>query len=131
MVLVGYEKKPVGKGQWEITATVANQGKNAVQNVSALVRVLDAKGKPVTTGSGSVLGRLDPGKQGTITARVAEEAEPAQVAVDLSWQEIRPVPTPRKPAPAGLPKPQRAGLAAPAAPARRPRRPHPTRCRQT
>ena len=27
------------------------------------------------------------------------------MAVDLSWQEIRPVPTP-KPAPAGLPKPQ-------------------------
>jgi len=118
VVLVGYEKKLVGKDEWAITATVANQGKNAVQNVSALVRVLDAKGKPVTTGSSSVLGKLDPGKQGTITARVALDTEPPQVAVDLSWQEIKPVPTPAaKPGPAGAPKPpgQASMPAAPAA----------------
>ncbi len=117
VVLVSYEKKLVGKGEWAITATVANQGKDAVQNVSAVVRVLDAKGKPVTTGSSSVLGKLDPGKQGTITARVALDAEPPQVAVDLSWQEIKPVPTPAaKPGPAGAPKPpgQASMLAAPA-----------------
>ncbi|HQT94238.1 MAG TPA: FxLYD domain-containing protein [Thermoanaerobaculaceae bacterium] len=117
VVLVSYEKKLVGKNEWAITATVANQGKDAVQNVSALVRVLDAKGKPVTTGSSSVLGKLDPGKQGTITARVALDSEPPQVAVDLSWQEIKPVPTPAaKQVPAGAPKPP--GQASmPAAPA--------------
>ncbi len=108
VVLVGYEKKPAGKGEWTITATVANQGKDAVQNVSALVRVLDATGKPVTTGSSSVLGKLDPGKQGTITAGVTMETEPAQVAVDLSWQEIKPAPTPsaKNPANGTPPKPQ-------------------------
>ncbi len=108
VVLVSYEKKAVGKGEWAITATVANQGKNVVQNVSALVRVLDATGKPVTTGSSSVLGKLDPGKQGTITARVALDTEPPQVAVDLSWQEIKPVPTPvaKNPANGPPPKPQ-------------------------
>jgi hypothetical protein len=118
VVLVSYEKKLVGKGEWAITATVANQGKNAVQNVSAVVRVLDAKGKPVTTGSSSVLGKLDPGKQGTITARVALDTEPPQVAVDLSWQEIKPVATPAaKQVPAGAPKPggQASMSAAPAA----------------
>ncbi len=91
-----------------------------MQNVSAVVRVLDAKGKPVTTGSSSVLGKLDPGKQGTITARVALDSEPPQVAVDLSWQEIKPVPTPAaKPGPAGAPKPPgQASMPAAPAPAR-------------
>ncbi|MDD5562325.1 MAG: FxLYD domain-containing protein [Thermoanaerobaculaceae bacterium] len=113
VVLVGYEKKPAGKGQWTITATVANQGQNPVQNVSALVRVLDAKGKPMTIGTSSALAKLDPGKQGTITARVALDTEPPQVAVDLSWQEIRPVPTPAaKPAAASQPRaPGQAALA--------------------
>ncbi len=108
VVLVGYEKKQAGKGEWTITATVANQGKDAVQNVSAVVRVLDATGKPVTTGSSSVLGKLDPGKQGTITAPVTMDTEPPQVAVDLSWQEIKPVPTPaaKNPANGTPPKPQ-------------------------
>ncbi len=115
VVLISYEKKLVGKDEWAITATVANQGKDAVQNVSALVRVLDAKGKPITTGSSSVLGKLDPGKQGTITARVALDVEPPQVAVDLSWQEIKPVPTPAgKPMPASAPKPPgQASMSAP------------------
>jgi hypothetical protein len=107
VVLVGYEKKPAGKGAWEITATVANQGKNAVQNVSGLVRIVDDKGKAVTTGSGSVLAKLDPGAQGKITARVATDVDPAQVIVELSWQEIRPGPTAAgKPATPAVPKPQ-------------------------
>jgi hypothetical protein len=102
VVLVGYEKKAAGQGQWEITATVSNQGKSPVQNVSAVMRVLDAKGKPMTVGSSSVLSKLDPGKQGTISARVALDTEPPQVAVDLSWQEIRPA---TKPTPPAAPKP--------------------------
>jgi hypothetical protein len=110
VVLVSYEKKKVSEGEWEILATVANQGKTAVQGVSALLRVLDDKGKPVATGSGSLSGKLDPGKQGTIGARVSVQGEPVQVAVDLSWQDIRPVPKPAgSPAPApaaAAPKPQ-------------------------
>ena len=71
VVLVSYEKRKVAEGEWEISATVANQGKTPVQGVNALMRVLDDKGKPVATGSGSLSGKLDPGKQGTITARVS------------------------------------------------------------
>ncbi len=94
VVLVSYEKKKVSEGEWEILATVANQGKTAVQGVTALMRVLDDKGKPVATGSGSLSGKLDPGKQGTVAAHVSVQGEPVQVAVDLSWQDIRPVPKP-------------------------------------
>jgi hypothetical protein len=101
VVLVSYEKRKVSEGEWEISATVANQGKTPVQGLTALMRVLDDKGKPVATGSGSLSGKLDPGKQGTITARVTVDGEPVQVAVDLSWQDIRPAPKPvASPAPA-------------------------------
>jgi hypothetical protein len=110
VVLVSYEKKKISETEWEILATVANQGKTTVQGVSAMMRVLDDKGKPVATGSGSLSGKLDAGKQGTITARVSVQGEPVQVAVDLSWQDIRPVPKPAgSPAPApaaATPKPQ-------------------------
>jgi len=97
VVLVSYDKRPAGKGQWDITATVSNVGKNAVQAVSAFVRVIDVQGKPLASGSGTMPGKLDAGKQGTITARVIMEGEPSQVAVDLSWQEVRPAPTPIAP----------------------------------
>jgi hypothetical protein len=94
VTLVSYEKKKVGEGEWDIIATVANQGKTAVNGVSAVMRVLDDQGKPVATGSGSFTGKLDPGKQGNITARVSLQGEPFQVAVDLSWREIRTAPAP-------------------------------------
>jgi hypothetical protein len=93
VTLVSYEKKQVGDGQWEIAATVLNQGKTTVQGVSAVMRVLDDAGKPVATGSGSLAGTLEPGKQGVITARLPLQSEPFQVAIDLNWQEIRPAPT--------------------------------------
>ncbi|OFV82265.1 MAG: hypothetical protein A2Y78_10025 [Acidobacteria bacterium RBG_13_68_16] len=112
VVLVSYEKRKVSDGEWEISATVANQGKTPVQGVTGLMRVLDDKGKPVATGSGSLSAKLDPGKQGTITARVTVDGEPVQVAVDLSWQEIRPVP---KPVGSPAPAPAAGGAAAPQA----------------
>jgi hypothetical protein len=112
VVLVSYEKRKVSNGEWEISATVANQGKTPVQGVSALMRVLDDKGKPVATGSGSLSAKLDPGKQGTITARVTVDGEPVQVAVDLSWQDIRPAP---KPVGSPVPAPAAGGAAAPQA----------------
>jgi hypothetical protein len=102
VTLVSYEKKKVGDGEWEIAATVTNQGKTTVQGVNAVMRVLDDEGKPVATGSGSLPSKLDPGKQGVITARIPLQSEPFQVAIDLNWQEIRPAPTPvASPAPVG------------------------------
>jgi len=100
VVLLGFEKKKVAEGQWDIIATIANQGANLVQGVTAQIRVLDSSGQTIATGSGSLSGGLAPGKQGTITARVAMEGEPVQVGVDLNWQEIRAVEKP-----AGTPKP--------------------------
>jgi hypothetical protein len=96
--LVSYEKKQVAEGQWEITITVANQGKNPVTGVTVAVRALDARGLPTGMTSGTVPGRLDPGKQGTATARLASDQDPVQLAFDLNWQEVRP-PAP-KPSPA-------------------------------
>ncbi len=117
VVLVSFDRKKVLEGQWDITATVANQGVNAVQGVNARVRVLDSDGKTVASGSGSLSGGLAPGKQGAITARVAMEGEPVQLAVDLTWQEIRPVEKPPgTPKPVATPKPQGEGSQASATP---------------
>lgn len=92
IVLVGYDKKKVSDKEWEITAKVANQGKLAASNVAATIRALDASGKALATGSGSLPGRLDPGKEGAITARLSVDVEPVQIACELAWQKIVPAP---------------------------------------
>lgn len=92
IVLVGYDRKKIGDKEWEITARVANQGKIAASNVAATIRVLDAGGMPLATGSGSLPGRLEPGKEGTISARLSLDVEPAQIVCELAWQKIIPVP---------------------------------------
>lgn len=106
VVLLGFDKRKVAEGQWDIIATVANQGANPVEGVSAQIRALDSEGKTIASSSGSLSGGLEPGKQGTITARLAMEGEPVQVGVDLNWQEIRPVQKPPgTPKPTAAPKP--------------------------
>ncbi len=102
VTLVGFDKKKVAEGQWDITATVANQAANPVSGVTARVRVLDSEGKTIATGTGTLPGQLEAGKQGNVTARVAIQEEPIQLAVDLTWQEIRPV---EKPGAAATPPP--------------------------
>ena len=119
VVLVSFEKRKVSEGQWDIIATVANQGANPVQAVNAHVRVLDQDGKTVTSSTGSLSGELGPGKQSTITARVATPEEPIQVGVDLTWQEIRPVvklPGTPKPAASARPTGERTQAVATPAP---------------
>ncbi|MFI5166617.1 MAG: hypothetical protein ACHQQS_08365 [Thermoanaerobaculales bacterium] len=108
VVLVGYDKKKISDKEWEITARVANQGKVAASNVAATIRALDASGKALAIGSGSMAGRLEPGKEGAITARVSVDTEPVQIACQLSWQKIVPVPP-------ASPSPGKAAAAAPAA----------------
>jgi hypothetical protein len=80
--------------------------------------MLDNQGKSVASGSGTLAGKLEPGKQGTITAKVPFEGEPTQVAFDLTWQEILPPPKPvGTPAPAAAPSGAQAPPAQAAAPA--------------
>jgi len=118
VALLSYEKKRVSESEWEISATVVNQCKNPVQAVSASMRMLDNQGKSVASGSGTLAGKLEPGKQGTITAKVTFGGEPTQVAFDLTWQEILPPPKPvGTPAPAAAPSGAQAPPAQAAAPA--------------
>jgi len=103
LVLLGYDRKKVGDKDWEITARIANQGKAAASNVVAAVRVVDASGKAVATGSGSLPGRLEPGKEGAISVQVSIDFEPSQFACDLSWQKIAQGPTSATTGPAESP----------------------------
>jgi hypothetical protein len=92
VVLVSYDKRPAGEGQWEVTATVANQGKAPASGVVVNAKFLGPKGEVLGTGSGSLAGNLAPQMQGAVTLKVASQVEPTQIGFDLQWQSIREVP---------------------------------------
>ncbi len=107
VVLLDYSKQKVDDGTWEITATVINSGGAPVSGITADVRLLDANGATLGTGTGTMAGTLAPTQQGAVTTRVACPVEPVQISFSFHWQAVTPQPTPA----AGE------GTAAPGAPA--------------
>lgn len=102
VVLVSHDRKRLEDGSWEITGTVANQGTVEASNVSAAVRLLDADGKVIGSGTGTLSGTLAPGAQGNIVTHLAADGTPGQVSFELQWQSIRQTGQPKqvtKPAP--------------------------------
>lgn len=91
VVLLGYEKKQLEDGQFEITATVANNGTAPVQNITTKFRLLDREGKTIGEGTAGYAGQLAPGAQGALTATVAAAGDPTQVSFEFQWQTIKPV----------------------------------------
>lgn len=98
VTLVSYDLKPAEEGRWTVTATVSNSGGVPVQNLSVVVKPMDAEGKLLGTGTAPLSGVLEPGKTGTVTATVTAPARPAQVAFDLNWQVFKPIVRPTVPA---------------------------------
>jgi len=98
VTLVSYDLKPGDEGQWTVTATVSNSGGVPVQNLSVVVKPMDAEGKLLGTATAPLAGVLDPGANGTVTATVTTPARPAQIAFDLNWQVFKPVVRPAAPA---------------------------------
>lgn len=98
VTLVSYDLKAAEEGQWTVTATVSNSGSVPVQNLSVVVKPMDAEGKLLGSASGSLGGVLEPGKTGAVTATVGAPARPAQVAFDLNWQVFKPIVRPTAPA---------------------------------
>jgi hypothetical protein len=94
VVLSGYDRARLDDGSWEITANVTNKGGLAAKNVMVSVRALDADGKSVATGSGTLDGDLAAGAQGTVKIKIEPSGGFTQLGFDLGWQEIRPGPTP-------------------------------------
>jgi hypothetical protein len=92
VVLVDYGKQQIEDGVWEITATVINSGSSPVTGVAADVRLLDAEGKVIGSGTATMAGTLAPTQQGAVTARVAAAVEPIQIGFSFRWQAITPQP---------------------------------------
>ncbi len=116
VVLVSQDRKRLDDGSWEVTATVENQGGTPATGVSANVRLLGPNGEPLASGPSNSLAKLGPKQQGTLSAKLKANADPAQVTFDLQWQTIREAPTPAPAAvaaPAGKPP---VNAAAPAQP---------------
>jgi hypothetical protein len=98
VVLLSHQHRQRTDGQWDVVATVANQGGAQAASVVATIRFLDAAGQVVGSGSASLAGPLAPQQQGTLNAVLGASATPVQVAFDLQWQSIREVPATPTPA---------------------------------
>ncbi len=97
IVLLGQQYRQRSDGQWDVVATVANQGGAPASAIVATIRLLDAAGQVIGSGSASLAGQLAPQQQGTLNAVLGASATPVQVAFDLQWQSIREVPSPPAP----------------------------------
>jgi hypothetical protein len=105
VVLVDYTRNKVDDGDWEVTATVVNKGGSPVTGVSGDVRLLDAKGASIGTGTATMAGTLAPGQQGSLTAKVACPVEPVQIGFSFRWTSVTPQPTPAPSPAAAAPAP--------------------------
>ncbi|MCX7895261.1 MAG: hypothetical protein N2447_04800 [Thermoanaerobaculum sp.] len=93
VVVLGWSGREAGEGKWEITASLLNQGKVAVQNVVVAVRSV-AEGQTVATGSATFPGPVAPGQPFTVAVTLAAPEPPKQVVFSLTWQQVNPVPSP-------------------------------------
>ena len=97
VVLLGHQHRQRPDGQWDVVATIANQGGTPASSIVANIRFLDAAGQVIGSGSASLAGTLAPQQQGTLNFVLGANATPAQVVCDLQWQSIREVPAPSPP----------------------------------
>ncbi|MBP1621251.1 MAG: hypothetical protein H6Q02_2018 [Acidobacteria bacterium] len=120
VVLLNHQHRRVGDGQWEVAATIANQGGAPATGIVAAVRFLDAAGQVVGSGSATMAGPLAPQQQGTLNAVIAATVTPVQVAFDLQWQSLAEVAPPTPAATVSVPATPRAAPVAAAPPATAP-----------
>ena len=112
--LVSYDRKKLAEGEWEVTATIVNQGGAPASSISANVRLLALDGKALGSGTGKYEGQLAPKQQGALTVKVAAAGDVGQVGFEFQWVSIEPVrPTPA-PAPGLTTPPATAPAPAPA-----------------
>jgi len=116
VVLLGHQHRRAGDGQWEVVATIANQGGAPATGIVASVRFLDGAGQVIGSGSATMAGPLAPQQQGTLNTVIAASATPVQVGFDLQWQSLAEVAPPTPAATAAAPARPTAGPVAAAPP---------------
>ncbi|HPC82792.1 MAG TPA: FxLYD domain-containing protein [Thermoanaerobaculaceae bacterium] len=95
--VVQFGKRDVSEGQWEVDVVVANVGDADAGGVSVTAHATDVSGNTLGSGSGSVQGKLEPGKQASLSIRMAALDGVASFRFDVSYQSIKPVPPPPTP----------------------------------
>ncbi len=88
--LVSYDRKKASEGEWEITATIVNQGNSPASSITATVRMLALDGSTLGTGAGSYSGQLAPKQQDTLTVKVTAPGDVGQVGFEFQWVTIQP-----------------------------------------
>jgi hypothetical protein len=105
VIITGYTKKRLEDGSCEIVATVLNRSKDPVSGVTVDMRLLNADGDQVGSGTGGFQGTLAAGEQGLITTRVPASGDPFQIDFVLRWQTVRPAAAAKPAAKAEAPPP--------------------------
>lgn len=92
--LVSYQKKPVGENEWELAVVIENAGGADAGGVVVTAHATDDSGNSLGSGSGSVPGKIEPGKKATVTIKMASFGAANAFRFDISFQSIRVVPPP-------------------------------------
>lgn len=112
--LVSYQKKPLGEDQWELGVVVANVGGADAGGVVVTAHATDGSGNSVGSGSGSVPGKIEPGKEATVTIKMAAFGAANAFRFDISFQSIKVVPPAQTPGAEAAGGAQEGAAAAPA-----------------
>lgn len=91
--IVSYQKTPVGNGDWELGVVVSNLGGSDASGVTVTAQPTDAAGNSLGSGSGSLSGKLEPGKQATVTIKMSAAPAATGFRFDVSYQTITKVPS--------------------------------------
>lgn len=116
--IVSYQKTAVDDDQWELSVVVSNLGGADAGGVTITAHPTDASGNSLGSGSGSLPGKLEPGKQATVTIKLGAASAATGFRFDINYQTIKAVPPAETPTASGA---QEGAPAVPAAASQTPR----------
>lgn len=99
--LVSYQKRPVGENEWELGVVIENAGGADAGGVVVTAHATGTDGNSLGSGTGSVAGKLEPGKQATVTIKMPAFGAANAFRFDISYQSIKTVPPAQAPGAAG------------------------------
>lgn len=113
--VLSFDAKPAEEGQIDLSVLVGNQGDADAGSVTIAATGFDKENQQVGTATGTVPGKLEPGKQASIPMKMSASANPARFQFRLQYQSLEEL-EPRKQVEGG----PETGAAPPAEPTPRP-----------
>lgn len=86
--VLSFDAKPAEEGQIDLAVVVANQGDADAGSVTIAATGFDKENQQVGAASGTVPGKLEPGKQATVPMKMSATASPARFQFRLQYQSL-------------------------------------------